>query len=83
MAHPKVPLKVLIVEDSEDDLILLLKALEKGKFDVTYKLVQTEVDLRAALSTESWQVAISDNSLPGFDAYRALDIVKFTTNAVV
>lgn len=75
----KTPLRVLIVEDSEDDLVLLLDTLKRGGFDVTYRQVQSAEELKEALRAETWQIVISDYSLPGFDARAALEIVRPTT----
>lgn len=69
-------LRVIIVEDSEDDLLLLLRALKKGGFEPVYTRVETEDGLRKALEDERWQLVISDHAMPRFSAPEALDIVK-------
>ena len=66
-------LKVLIIEDSEDDFSLLLRELNKGIYDIEYSLVVDAAGLRNALSTE-WDLIISDYSLPGFTGKDALEI---------
>lgn len=69
-------LKVLIVEDSEDDLLLLLHALKNGGFESEYSCVETREDMLKALEDEQWQVVISDHAMPCFSAPEALDTLK-------
>ncbi len=68
--------KLIIVEDSEDDLLLVLRALKKGGFDPVYTRVDTEEGLRKALEEEAWQMVISDHAMPRFSAPEALQVVK-------
>lgn len=70
------PIKVLIVEDSEDDAILALRALHRGGFDPTHQRVQTAADLQAALAQERWDAVISDFSMPGFTGLDALGMFR-------
>jgi diguanylate cyclase (GGDEF)-like protein len=69
-------LKLIIVEDSEDDLLLLLRALKKGGFEPVYTRVNTEEGLRTALEGKDWQIVISDHAMPRFSALEALEVVK-------
>ncbi|MBD1909792.1 MULTISPECIES: GAF domain-containing protein [unclassified Leptolyngbya] len=69
-------LKVLIVEDSEDDALLILRELRRSGFDLTWERVQTADALRNALMYQSWDLIISDYRLPSFDARAALEIVQ-------
>jgi PAS domain S-box-containing protein len=64
------------VEDSEADAELLLLELARGPFEVTSVRVQTASALRAALSQGSWDLIISDYSMPAFDAPAALSVLK-------
>ncbi|MBF2026987.1 MAG: GAF domain-containing protein [Oscillatoriales cyanobacterium C42_A2020_001] len=69
-------LSVLMVEDSEDDAVLVLRELRQSGFNLTWERVQTAEALQNALSNQSWDVIISDYRLPGFDARSALEIAK-------
>jgi phosphoserine phosphatase RsbU/P len=69
------PLRVLIVEDMEDDCNLLLMELRKGGFSPSYVRVQTEEKMREALK-DSWELIISDFALPNFSGPAALAIFK-------
>ncbi|HEY5534725.1 MAG TPA: PAS domain S-box protein, partial [Ignavibacteria bacterium] len=63
--------KALIIEDSKDDLKLMLRELEKGSYEIEYTLVMDAKGLEISLK-EEWDVIISDYSLPGFSGLEAL-----------
>src|SRR5690349_17539151 len=69
-------LRLLLVEDSEDDAELLLGQLRRSGIEPSHHRVMTEADLREALRDRSWQAILSDNSLPQFDAHGVLRVVK-------
>jgi len=71
----KKRLQVLIIEDSEDDTLFLLRELKRGGFDPEYERVETIARLTAALDRQSWDLIISDHSLNGFTSLHALDLV--------
>jgi len=62
-AKEEKPLRVLVVEDSENDTILLLRELRKAGYTSHYKRVETEIEMRDALDVESWDIVISDHSM--------------------
>jgi FixJ family two-component response regulator len=69
-------LRVLIVEDSEDDAILIARILKKGGCNPDYLRVDTARAMTAALSSREWDVIISDYSMPNFDGLKALRIMQ-------
>lgn len=69
-------LRVLHVEDSEDDAFLLRCALEKGDYDLDYLRVETADAMRSALLTSSWDLILSDYRLPYFSGSVALALLK-------
>ncbi|TYQ28134.1 response regulator [Pseudanabaena sp. UWO311] len=69
-------LKVLSIEDSEDDALLVMRELRRAGFTVVWERVETAEDLQNALTNQTWDVIISDYHLPKFNASRALQIVK-------
>ncbi|MEB3827606.1 hybrid sensor histidine kinase/response regulator [Phormidium sp. CCY1219] len=71
-----IPLRVLIVEDSEDDTLLLLRALRHGGYNPQYERVETEKAMKAALDRQGWDVVIADYSLPSFSGIKALEVMK-------
>ena len=70
------PLRVLIVEDSLEDAELLLVELKRGGYEVAHRRATTETEVRQALETETWDLIVSDYSLPGFDGRRCLQIYR-------
>ncbi len=70
------PLKVLVVEDSENDAELLLHALARAGYKPTARRVETEVEMEAALTQDHWDLIISDYVLPSFSGLEALKVVR-------
>lgn len=70
------PLRVLIVEDSEDDAALMVRELRRHGYDLTFERVQTVQAMKAALDTQQWDVILSDYSMPSFNAPAALRLVQ-------
>jgi signal transduction histidine kinase/FixJ family two-component response regulator len=71
-----VPLRVLVVEDSEDDALLLLGELEDGGYEVAHQRVENEAEMRAALGSAAWDIVISDYTMPRFSGLAALRITQ-------
>jgi signal transduction histidine kinase len=70
------PLRVLVVEDNERDAALLLRELKRGGYNVVYTRVDTPEAMRLELQQKSWDLVVSDYSMPRFSAQEALDSVK-------
>ena len=70
------PLRVLLVEDSEDDAQLLLREIKRGGYDVEFERVETTDAMKTALSRQMWDAIICDYSLPHFGAPQALAVLK-------
>lgn len=70
------PLAVLIVEDAENDARLVVRTLEKSGYQVTFEQVETAAGMRAALEKQTWEVVISDYSMPQFDGPAALALLQ-------
>ena len=69
-------LRVLLVEDSEEDCRLILRELERGGFFVVHRMVDTAARLHLALEEEQWDVILSDYRMPDFSAPAALEILQ-------
>lgn len=69
-------LRVLIVEDSEDDTLLLVRELSRAGYEVEYERVESAATMNEALNTRSWDLVISDFTLPHFDGMQALKILS-------
>jgi serine phosphatase RsbU (regulator of sigma subunit) len=69
-------LRVLMVEDSEDDAELLLIELRRGGFDVEARRVDTPAAMTQALDSHPWDVVLSDHNMPRFSSPEALEILR-------
>jgi two-component system, cell cycle sensor histidine kinase and response regulator CckA len=69
-------LHVLLVEDSEEDAMLVVHELRRGGFDVTFERVESREAMARALDASTWDLVISDYSMPAFDAPGALAVVR-------
>src|SRR5260370_985110 len=70
------PLRVLIVEDSEDDLALLVRELRRGGYEPTFERVDTPAGMTAALGKNQWDLVIGDYSMPHFSGVDALRLLR-------
>lgn len=68
-------LRILIVEDSEDDTELLVNELERSGYCCLYKRVETAVEMNFYLQ-QSWDLVIADYTMPNFSAPAALSLLK-------
>lgn len=71
-----IPIRVLTVEDSEDDTLLLLREFRRGGYEPIYRRVETREELEDALATQTWDIVISDYTLPKFSGLMALEVVQ-------
>ena len=71
-----IQLRVLIVEDQDDDALMLLRMLRRAGYDLTFERVDTAKALEAALDRQTWDIIIADYTLPKFNALAALAHVK-------
>ena len=70
------PLRVLMVEDSEDDALLVLRELRAAGYDPTHERVDTAAALEASLDRHTWDLVIGDYSMPHFSGTAALAILR-------
>jgi signal transduction histidine kinase len=71
-----LPLKVLIIEDSQDDALLVEVELRRAGYAPVCHRVETAGALTAALERQPWDLIIADYRLPHFDGITALALVK-------
>ncbi|TAK34187.1 MAG: response regulator [Chloroflexota bacterium] len=69
-------LRVLIVEDSEDDALLVMRALRQAGYDPAYRRVDTREAMVAELEKGDWEVVVSDYVMPSFSGLAALSLLK-------
>lgn len=69
-------IRVLIVEDSKDDALLLLYELRNVGYQPEHLCVETREAMSAALDERPWDLIVCDFCLPHFSAPDALNLLK-------
>ena len=69
-------LKVLFIEDFEDDTVMILRVLKRIGYEVASERVQTAKAMQAALLNKPWDIIICDYTMPSFNALQALEVLK-------
>ncbi len=71
-------LRILLLEDSLLDTELIQANLTNGGIDCELVRVETRADFQGALEKDSFDLILSDYSLPAFDGISALDTAQAT-----
>jgi len=71
-----IPIRVLIVEDSENDAALIVRELQRGGYDPTVERVDTPVAMVIALNKQTWDIIFADYTMPNFSGMDALALVR-------
>jgi len=69
-------IKVLMVEDNEDDVFLLNAQLSARGLETYSERVDSAHELARALEEREWDLVISDHAMPGFDSASALEVLR-------
>ena len=69
-------LRMLVVDDSEDDAVLLCHELSAHGVKLEFTRVDTAPDMDSALHETEWDIVICDHNMPGFDSLGALEVLK-------
>jgi serine phosphatase RsbU (regulator of sigma subunit) len=69
-------LRILIVEDSEEDTELLLHELRRAAYEPAFERVDTPAAMNAALDHQNWDLVVADFSMPQFNALAALELLN-------
>jgi two-component system, cell cycle sensor histidine kinase and response regulator CckA len=72
------PLRILNVEDSPQDVMLLTRHLTSSGYEITNDRVETAAEMEAALAACEWDVILCDYSMPKFNAIAALELLHET-----
>jgi len=73
-----IPIRVLIVDDSENDALLLSDELSDNGYDPDYLRVDTPEAMDRALRECTWDIIIADYTMPGFSGPAALQVLQRT-----
>lgn len=69
-------LHVLIVDDSEDDVMLIIRELKRGGYDPVYERVDTSNEMKKALESRKWDIILCDYKMPNFSYPSAFALLK-------
>lgn len=69
-------LRLLIVEDVEDDAMLVLREFRRAGYAVTFERVDKPGSMAAALAKQQWDVVVADYTMPHFSGIAALERLK-------
>jgi len=74
--HPRHEIRVLIVDDSEDDALAVVNELKRGGYSPTFERVDTADTMISALKNGHWDVIVCDYIMPSFSGLAALNMFK-------
>lgn len=72
------PIRILIIEDSQDDTELLLREFRRGDYNPIHQRVETATSMSEALTVHDWDLVVSDFTMPNFNAFAALELLHTT-----
>ena len=70
------PLRILFVEDSENDALLVVRHMTRNGYDVHFNRVIDYSTMSEALERQPWDVVIADYALPTFNGLAALKLLQ-------
>ena len=71
-------IRVLIVEDSEDDALLIMRQIKRAGYDPVFERVDSADAMTAALTDQTWDLVLSDHTMPQFNSFAALRVLQET-----
>ena len=70
------PLRLLLIDDSEDDASLVVRELSRAGYSVASQRVDSPEALAIALTSQRWDLAIADYTMPKFNGAAALALLR-------
>jgi two-component system cell cycle sensor histidine kinase/response regulator CckA len=70
------PIRVLIAEDSENDALLIVRALKRAGYDPIFERIESPHSMKTALTEQTWDLVLSDHTMPQFDSIAALRVLQ-------
>ena len=58
-----IPLRILIIEDSDRDVALEVRALKAAGYQVTYAVAETAAEMKAALIKQAFDILQAGSSV--------------------
>lgn len=70
------PLRILVIEDSEDDALLVLHRIGRSGYAVIQERVESAEGMKTALAQKEWDIILADYTMPRFNGLEALAVLK-------
>jgi hypothetical protein len=77
ISNPKL-LRTLMVDNSENDVLLIIRALQKGGYNPSYERVETAIAMEEIIKDKQWDIILCDYTMPKFNAPSAIALLKKT-----
>ncbi|PKN36893.1 MAG: hypothetical protein CVU62_12395 [Deltaproteobacteria bacterium HGW-Deltaproteobacteria-2] len=77
ISNPK-SLRTLMVDNSENDVLLILRELQKGGYNPSYERVETAIAMEEIIKDKQWDIILCDYTMPKFNAPSAIALLKKT-----
>lgn len=71
-------LRVLAIDDSEDDVSLIIRELKRGGYNPHYERVETASAMKKVLQENKWDIILCDYTMPNLDVPSAIALLKET-----
>jgi PAS domain S-box-containing protein len=68
--------RILLIEDSEDDALLIERVLRKGGLEILIERVSTADEMTRALEQQSWGAVLCDYMMPNFSIKDAMNAIE-------
>lgn len=68
--------RILIVDDSEEDVLLAAAQIRRWARDAVIRRVDNAADFSAAIESGSWDLVLCDHDMPCFDSGAALELLN-------
>ncbi|MCU7922137.1 MAG: EAL domain-containing protein [Candidatus Thiodiazotropha sp. (ex Dulcina madagascariensis)] len=69
-------LRILVIEDSESEHILLCRALRRGGLEISSRRIDTKEALREVVTTDNWDLILSDTDISGCTPLESLELLQ-------
>jgi PAS domain S-box-containing protein len=69
-------LRILIVDDSDEDADLCVHALQRAGVEASWRRVDSAETMRSALAEAPWDIVLADYHLPRFSGLAALELLR-------
>jgi len=74
--------RILIVDDSEDDVLLAAAQIRRWAREAVIRRVDNPADFVAALAASDWDLVLCDHNMPHFDSGAALELLQSSIRTV-